>query len=85
MFPTLPPGKKVLVSSLPYLLRKPRIDELVVIKDPRTKRHIVKRITAKKKDRFFVRGDNASMSTDSRHFGWVTKRAIIGKVFFVLK
>lgn len=40
----------------------------------------IKRIRAIQNGRYDVRGDNASKSTDSRHFGLLEKRDIAGKV-----
>jgi type IV secretory pathway protease TraF len=34
--------------------------------------------------RFFVQGDNQDESTDSRHFGWLTKENIRGLVVSIL-
>ncbi len=40
----------------------------------------VKRITEIKDGKFFVTGDNAESSTDSREFGWLTSAEIVGKL-----
>ena len=40
----------------------------------------VKRVTEIKDGKFFVTGDNAEASTDSREFGWLTAEEIVGKL-----
>lgn len=82
MVPTLKPGKKVLVSKLPYFFRTPHIGDIVAIYDPRDKKILVKRIKKDSSGEFFVMGDNKKESTDSRTFGWIKKKDIIGKVIF---
>lgn len=41
---------------------------------------IMKRAIKKEGDRWFVRGDNFSESTDSNNFGLITEKEIFGKV-----
>lgn len=40
----------------------------------------VKRVTEIKDGKFFVTGDNAESSTDSREFGWLSANEIVGKL-----
>jgi signal peptidase I len=40
----------------------------------------IKRITEIKDGKFFVTGDNANASTDSRDFGWLRANEIVGKL-----
>lgn len=42
----------------------------------------IKRIEKKKGDRYFLIGDNRKESIDSRKFGWMDEKDIIGKVIF---
>ena len=42
----------------------------------------VKRVTEYKDGRFYVTGDNADASTDSREFGWLSADEIVGKMLF---
>ena len=44
MLPTFKPGQILLVSSIPYLFQKPKIGDVVVIKDPRSGKLLLKRI-----------------------------------------
>lgn len=84
MFPTIKQNDTVFANKLVYLVRNPRVGEVVVLKDPRAsskKRYIIKRIQDIKNEAYFVVGDNKDKSTDSRQFGFVKKKDIIGKVF----
>jgi len=45
---------------------------------------MLKRIEQIDGDRLYVKGDNPSDSHDSRHFGWVLRRFIIGKMIYKL-
>ena len=40
----------------------------------------IKRIERQQGDLFYLLGDNAAASTDSRSFGWVQQTAIVAKV-----
>ena len=82
MFPTLKPGNTVLVSKFSYLLKSPKIEDIVAIHDPRDRRVLIKRITKIESKKYYVLGDNRKQSTDSRSFGWIGKNDIIGKVIF---
>lgn len=81
MVPAFKEGDAVLINRLSYLLSKPRIGDIVVLKK---ERYIIKRIAkinpSADGDKFFVVGDNKKESTDSRSFGWISKREIAGKV-----
>ncbi len=79
MSPTFESGDVVLVNRLSYLFGKPKIGDLVVL---RKNKYIIKRISKIKENQFFVIGDNERESTDSRSFGWIKKKEIIGKVMF---
>ncbi|MDO8659757.1 MAG: nickel-type superoxide dismutase maturation protease [Candidatus Parcubacteria bacterium] len=77
MEPALKDDQIVIVSSIPYFFKKPRVGDIVIL---RHERHIIKRIEKIKDDKFFVVGDNKKESTDSRKFGWILKKTILGKV-----
>ena len=80
MEPTYREGDVVLT----VLPRRLRINDVVVCRDPRDERRmILKRITRQKNDSSYdVRGDNERASTDSRVFGSLVKKNILGKVVF---
>ncbi len=85
MSPTIQSGQIVLANRLSYLLKLPAIQDVVALKDPRDGKILIKRIVKIKNKKYFVMGDNKSESTDSRAFGWITKKDIIGKVVHQLK
>lgn len=85
MTPTLKQGQNVLVNKLSYLFSKPKIKDIVAVKDPRNQKILIKRVSKISKNKLYVRGDNKKASTDSRSFGWVSKNAIIGKVIYISK
>ena len=82
MSPTLKPGKSVLVNRISYLFKSPRKDEIIALKDPRDGKTLIKRISKIENGKYFVLGDNKKESTDSRAFGWVGKKDIIGKMIY---
>src|SRR6185437_6188213 len=79
MKPTISAGETVLVNRAVYLFKKPQTGDIVALHDPRGGKILIKRITKKSGTNYFVEGDNKTASTDSRLFGWVGKRDIIGK------
>ena len=84
MLPALKPGDTVLVNKLAYLFSPPKIGEIVILKDPRDKRIIIKRIEKIENGLYSVRGDNKKASTDSLEYGMLKKKNIIGKVIYKL-
>lgn len=84
MQPTIKDGTAVLVNRLAYLLKKPKIGDIVVLK---RQKYIIKRIAAINPsadgEQVFVIGDNKKESNDSRHFGWIGKDNILGKVIYI--
>lgn len=77
MEPTLTQGDDVLVLCWLFKLE---VGDLVVIK--KQGRKMVKRVKKAEKDRIFAVGDNEKVSIDSRSFGWLFKKDIIGKVIW---
>jgi len=82
MEPLFRAGQYVLVNRRAYLQKKPRTGDVVVVRDPRqASRLLLKRISSvADEESYFVFGDNAISSTDSRVFGSVSKDSIVGKV-----
>ncbi|OGH38182.1 MAG: hypothetical protein A3B44_00825 [Candidatus Levybacteria bacterium RIFCSPLOWO2_01_FULL_38_21] len=74
MSPFLKPGDTVLISRF----GKIKIGDVVVFEV--NDKHYVKRIEKIKGDKYFLTGDNKKESIDSRRFGWIEKKDIIGKV-----
>ena len=81
MIPTLKPGREILVSSLPYLFFRPKVGDIIAFSLARRdfSNFIVKRIKEVAGDKFLVQGDNKD---DSKDFGWVEKKRIVGKVIY---
>lgn len=80
MAPTFVPGETVLVSAIPYIIRRPRVGDIVVaqIKE----KMILKRIKRVSENTVFLVGDNANESTDSKKLGEIYNKDIIGKVVY---
>jgi nickel-type superoxide dismutase maturation protease len=84
MVPALLPGDRVLVwRGFGPLRPQIRVGDLVAVGDPRDPgRLMVKRVAGMAGTEVFVRGDNESASTDSRHFGPVSATTIGGRVIY---
>ncbi len=79
MLPTLQPGDRLL-AIVPIGVRP---GDLVVVPDPRApERLLVKRLASITNMTWELRGDNQEFSTDSRAFGTVPKRSILGRVIY---
>lgn len=75
MVPTLAPGEWLLVRRT----APPRVGRVVVVR--LAERLVVKRITRRTDDgRWWVEGDNAGASDDSRVFGAVATSDVVGEV-----
>lgn len=90
MAPTLVPGDRALTIPL----RRPAIGDVVVVEHPdRPGYEMVKRLTAGPGDQvgeralgpdeWWVEGDFAAASTDSRAFGPVHEVGLLGRVVFI--
>lgn len=78
MLPAVQHGMIVLAWNAKYVCL--RENDIVVLRDPRGERLLLKRIAERKDHRYFVLGDNEKKSTDSRTFGWIEKKDMLGKV-----
>lgn len=78
MFPTLKNGEHILVLRFFLSLKE---GDIIIVKDIIEKKSLVKRIKKSDNGRYYVIGDNEKESTDSRHFGWVKRKQILGKFF----
>lgn len=79
MRPFFAHGDTILVNIFSYIFHDPSIGDVVVLRSP-TDMMVIKRITRRKNNLYFVRGDNQKESTDSRVFGWIERKEIAGKV-----
>ncbi len=82
MYPTLKQGDTVLVNRLSYIFQNPSIGDIALVQKQKELRVILKRVTEIKNDLYFLSGDNKRESTDSRAFGFVSKKEILGKMFY---
>ena len=79
MQPALQPGDKVLVNRW----SRPKPGDIVVLHDPEFHTTIlVKRVSRWTPDGIEVVGDNPNVSRDSRTFGRVNTRHVLGKVVY---
>jgi signal peptidase I len=88
MEPAYRPGDRLIVNRLAYLRRPPAVGDVVVLRDPDDgDRLLIKRIAPPPNgDRpgathVWVLGDNAPESRDSRAFGFVDRRRVVGKAW----
>lgn len=79
MMPTLKPGTRVVVSSIPYLFSKPKIGDIVLFKY--RDKIMVKRIKKFENRKIIVAGDNSS---DSLKTEPIERRDILGKVLLTI-
>ncbi len=82
MLPLLQAGDEVLVDARAYRQKRPMLGDIVVARHPqRSGFPVIKRVTVLlEHDRYFLSGDNTAESTDSRDFGAITLKQIIGHV-----
>lgn len=83
MLPFLFPGDQVLV----HRLRKGKKGDIIVIKNPQRnnrQKFLIKKIDKIHDTKLYVVGINKTKSIDSRHFGCVDKKDIIGKMILKL-
>ena len=79
MQPLLYPGNLVLVNRL----RKGKTGDVIVFENPKkdsSQMYLIKQIVKEENNRVYVLGLSKIKSIDSRHFGWIDKKSIIGKM-----
>ena len=80
MEPTLREGDWIVVSTF---ARRPRVGEVVLVRDPRdAERLILKRVASVADGACTVLGDRPDESTDSRTFGPVPLGNVLGRALF---
>lgn len=77
MRPALPAGRIIVAV---YPARRVRVGDVVVLQYGQDE--LIKRIDRVRPGYVYVRGDDATASTDSRSFGWLAQSAICGKVIW---
>jgi nickel-type superoxide dismutase maturation protease len=82
MQPLLEPGEEILINPYAYIKAQPKINDLIITSHPHNSQlTIIKRVTEMAVDgSYFLTGDNQAESTDSRHWGTVCQKKILGKV-----
>ena len=85
MEPAIAPGQIVVVNRLAFRIHAPEAGDVVVAQHPlHSNRIVVKRLVGGTSDgRYILRGDNSRGSLDSRHYGAVSPRDILGRVIFI--
>jgi inner membrane protease subunit 1 len=79
MRPALLPGDRVVTLGIGRI----GPGDLVAVRDPRMPaRVLVKRVASTDRAGVTVAGDNPGASTDSRHFGPVPRRLVLGRVVY---
>ena len=92
MTPTLLPGERLLFDRLAYARSRPRTGDIVLVAHPlRPDLRLVKRLSHVPGDvsggqtlargEYWVLGDNADESTDSREFGPVHRGDLLGRAW----
>lgn len=77
MVPVLPPG--TYVWATPWFSQLKAGDVVVFFHNGKEK---IKRISDLRDNEMYVLGDHTESSTDSRHFGWIPKDSVRGKVIW---
>ncbi len=86
MEPAVRQDERVLVFTWAYAFSKPKEGDLIVCYDPKeAKRKLLKRVIRISGLQIWVEGDNKKSSTDSREFGPIAKKNILGKVLLRYK
>jgi nickel-type superoxide dismutase maturation protease len=79
MLPALAPGDRLLVVRSPLV----EAGDVVALLDPEVPgRILVKRVARLHALEVEVRGDNERVSRDSRHFGAVSRRDLLGRAVY---
>lgn len=79
MQPLLNPGDMIVVNRF----RKGKTGDIIVLKNPEKEslqRYLIKQIEREENNKVYVLGINQKVSIDSRQFGWIQKKDIIGKM-----
>lgn len=77
MEPDFRPGDYLLVLRW----GEPQSGEAVVARHPETGEPVLKRLTGKRGAGMWLEGDSPLQSTDSRHFGPVSRSGLVGRVW----
>ena len=81
MEPRIEEGSLVIVRKKVLIWSSTAVDDLVIFRNPLTKKLNIKLCTAVDDGRIFVIGENLPESTDSRHFGSIDESDVQGWVW----
>ncbi len=87
MEPAYNAGDRLLVNRLAYVVRAPAPGDVVVLRDPERTGHLLLKRVATAPEALpgpslvYVLGDNADASRDSRTFGAVPRKLIVGRAW----
>jgi signal peptidase I len=84
MEPTLRENDLIIVSKIPYLFKKPQVNDIVAFRSKNENSVFIKRIKTIKNHKYLVYGDNTKDSYDSNKFGELDKEQIMGKFIYKL-
>jgi len=90
MYPTLKPGQFILLDTWAYQHKSPKLNDVVVFKHEKANQWLVKRVSlwpnkqTQHNNLIYLLGDNQAASRDSRSFGGINQKQIVGKVKMVL-
>ena len=83
MEPYIKEGSFVLTRGF-FPWERPKKEEIVLARDPRNGRTLLKRVNRQEGANYWLEGDNKDASTDSRTFGTISSKNILGKVFLTV-
>lgn len=82
MEPAIKNGSVVVASSIPFMFRSPKKNDIVAFKFGN--KIFIKRISSVSKDMYYLEGDNKEDSLDSRRMGWINRKSITGEVLCII-
>lgn len=72
------------VLTFPYFFSQPKIGDVIIFRQVVPPFVLCKRIVKIVNSKMWVEGDNKEKSIDSRNFGFIDRKNIIGKIIFKL-
>jgi signal peptidase I len=79
MLPHFKPNDRIVASNIPYLLRKPKIGDVVLFRY--NNKILVKRIVRIENKKYYLAGDNKSDNLKTQP---IDRKQILSKAIFVL-
>lgn len=80
MTPFIKENDILLISSLPFLFKKPSLNDIVAFRV--NNKIFIKRVKQIAGNKYLLIGDNRTDSLDSRKLGLIDKSNILGKVIY---